>query len=196
MTTGIKLLDKILGGINAGELIILGGRPGMGKSSLANEIAKNCGGFVLYLALERLSKQSRESIEIYPIQLEECLSSIDDIRDYVTQQKEKVHLVIVDYFQLLDTAEPVKELKQLAQELKVPIIALSQLKRSVERRKDKRPGSVNDLHHRHPDQAMFVDKVLLIYREGHYTTDESLSNHAEIIVKGNNDTLHGVASIH
>lgn len=97
-------------------------------------------------------------------------------------------LVIVDYLQLMrghkktdnrtqEIAEIARALKSLARELKVPVIALSQLSRAVEQRPDKRP-MLSDLRESGSIEAE-ADVVVFIYRDAYYKMKESVNAEAE-----------------
>ena len=102
-----------------------------------------------------------------------------------------VGLIVIDYLQLMETggrveshqlaiAEISRSLKALARELKVPVIALSQLSRSVEKREDKRP-ILSDLR----DSGAIeqdADVVMFIHREDYHNKDTEKKNIAEIII--------------
>ena len=102
-----------------------------------------------------------------------------------------VGLIIIDYLQLMETggrveshqlavAEISRSLKSLARELKVPVIALSQLSRNVEKREDKRP-ILSDLR----DSGAIeqdADVVMFIHREDYHNAETEKKNIAEIII--------------
>lgn len=117
------------------------------------------------------------------------------------QRARKLHrekgleLIIVDYLQLIraskeykgnrvqEVSEISRELKALAREMDIPIIALSQLSRSVELRADKRP-QLSDLRESGSIEQD-ADVVIFLYRDEYYDKDTQLSNVAEIIVAKN-----------
>lgn len=105
-------------------------------------------------------------------------------------QKEKLGLIIVDYLQLitslskterhLQIAEISRSLKQIARELSVPVVALSQLSRAVESRTDQRP-QLSDLRESGAIEQD-ADVVMFIYREEKVKKDSEKKGIAEIIV--------------
>lgn len=188
--TGFHAMDKMLGGFQQSDLIILAARPGMGKSSFALSIAQKAaqnlnariGIFSLEMSSEQmvqrlLSMESRIDShrlrlgqvyeEEWPILLEVANSlantnvfiddtpgvSISEIRTKARRlyAEHGLDLLIIDYMQLMTGTNSRNEnrqqeisyisrsLKELARELSVPVIALSQLSRAVESRSDKRP---------------------------------------------------------
>ncbi|MDR2109344.1 MAG: replicative DNA helicase [Coriobacteriales bacterium] len=214
--TGFIDLDNLLAGMRGGDLLILAARPGVGKTSLALNIAINAaklGTAVAFFSLEMPSQQlvarvlaaearvdnSRmrtghltESDWHEIIQAQENLHrttfSIDDspdlsileLRAKARRQLRNVEsgkgLIVVDYLQLmspsrrserdrhLEVAEISRGLKILAKELGMPVLALSQLNRSVEARGNKRP-QLSDLREsgsieQDADVVMFIDRSL------------------------------------
>jgi replicative DNA helicase len=190
LATGFYDLDRQLTGLHGGELIILAARPGVGKTSLALNMAvhaavKEKKGVAVFslempsdqLALRLLSSEARVSLkrlregglsdhdmtkintaaaDLYnaPMYIDDsgALTSFD-LRAKARRLKAKdktLSLIVIDYLQLMsgggrsdsreqEVAQISRALKQLAKELSVPIIALSQLNRKVEERKDGKP---------------------------------------------------------
>ena len=231
LSTGLRDLDKRTGGLQASDLLILAGRPGMGKSALATKIAFGAARALAEEARGRdpsaLAKQSVAmfSLEMGAEQLamrllsEEARISVDRIRRGDIGQKEfdrfvqvsreigglPLHiddtpaitlsamrtrcrrlkrtkglaLIIVDYLQLmrpalgtkpesrvLEISQITQGLKAIAKELKVPVLALSQLSRAVESREDKRP-LLSDLRESGSIEQD-ADVVMFIYRDEYY----------------------------
>ena len=233
VTTGLDSLNTKMGGLHRSDLIILAGRPGMGKTSLATNIAfnaamrrvrdrtdgilpeKSIGAGVAFFSLEMSADQlatrilaeqsgiSSESLRMGKISqqefrqlarasqdLETLPLYIDDtpgltiaaLRTRARRLKRQfgIDLVIVDYLQLLsgsgrgsneanrvqEISEISRGLKQLAKELDLPVLALSQLSRAVESRENKRP-ILSDLRESGSIEQD-ADIVLFVYREEYY----------------------------
>jgi replicative DNA helicase len=212
--TGFRDLDRKLSGLHPTNLVIIAARPGMGKSSLALNIARNVAVhdhavalFTLEMSREEvvtrlLCSQGRiDSQRLRSGQLSEAdftrLSNaasvlykkpiyVDDTPGLtVTEIRAKCRrisrkpglgLVIVDYLQLMNSstgenrqqeiATISRNLKNLARELKVPVVALSQLNRSLESREDKRPR-LGDLRESGAIEQD-ADVVMFIYRHEYY----------------------------
>ncbi|RME86099.1 MAG: replicative DNA helicase [Caldilineae bacterium] len=229
--TGFRDLDRLLGGLQKSDLIIVAARPGMGKTSLALTIAlnaaklyKKCAAIFSLemsneqLVLRLLAQEARinsQRMRLGQIRdeewdrlarasavLSECAIYIDDSAAITPFElrtkarrlyaKQPIDLLIVDYMQLMHggtrTENRVQEislisrsLKQLARELHVPVVALSQLSRQVETRADKHP-QLSDLRESGSIEQD-ADVVMFVYREDVYKKEESeRKNIAEIIV--------------
>ncbi|MHA1114197.1 MAG: replicative DNA helicase [Alphaproteobacteria bacterium] len=250
VSSGLDDLDKLLGGLHASDLIILAGRPGMGKTALATNIAFNTarqyagtkgedgavvGLFSLEMSAEQLatrilSEQSGISsekirrgdigndefnrvvrasheLEALPIFIDDTPAlSVSALRTRARrlQRTEKLGLVVVDYLQLLrpagiDGARPenrvqeisdiTRNLKALAKELNVPVLALSQLSRAVEQREDKRP-QLSDLRESGTIEQD-SDVVAFVFREEYYLERAEPKIRAEESQEKFNDRYQG-----
>ncbi len=212
--TGFVDLDNQLTGLHGGELIILAARPGIGKTSLAMNMAlhvaskenravavfslempsvqlltrmlathakvdmrKLRGGRLTPNDEERISEAANELFRL-PFYVDDSggLSSFD-LRAKARRLKQKeptLGLIVIDYLQLmhqkgkvesrqLEVSEISRALKQLAKELNVPIVALSQLNRKVEERKGGKP-MLSDLRESGAIEQD-ADVVMFIHRE-------------------------------
>lgn len=122
--------------------------------------------------------------------------------------RHKIALIAVDYLQLMETGEGRREesrqqeisqisrgLKQLARELDVPVIALSQLSRAVESRDGNRPR-LSDLRESGSIEQD-ADMVLMLYREAYYKPEKlEIANKAEVIVAKNRNGPTGSAELY
>ena len=227
ISTGFHSLDLKLGGFQNSDLIILAGRPGMGKTAFAinlaiqaatsffNSSSKAVGIFSLEMSAEQLATrmismntgidslrlrsgnfrhEDHMAISSAAIHLGKLPLFIDDsagisisairTRARKLRRQHNLGMIFIDYLQLvqssgnaesrvLEVSEITKSLKNLARELDIPIIALSQLSRAVDQRADKRP-LLSDLRESGSIEQD-ADLVMFLYREGYYT---SLANTA------------------
>jgi replicative DNA helicase len=228
--TGFDKFDESTTGLHAGELIIVAGRPSMGKTTFAMNIAENAAighktpvaVFSMEMPGEQLAMRMISSLgridqhhirtgqltdEDWPRitsavhMLSEANLFIDDtpamspgeIRARARRIKRKhgLGLVVVDYLQLMqvpggsenratEISEISRGLKALAKELGVPVIALSQLNRSLEQRTDKRP-IMSDLRESGAIEQD-ADLIVFIYRDEVYNEDSPDKGMAEIII--------------
>jgi len=246
LTTGLDSLNGKIGGLHKSDLVIVAGRPGMGKSSLATNIgfaaakrllqdqedgiepAKSAGAAVALFSLEmsadqlatrilaeqsgissenlrmgRISQAEFRSLARAAAELQSLPLYIDDTpgltiaalraRARRLKRQKGIGMVIVDYLQLLqgtgkgsagdnrvqEISEISRGLKQLAKELDVPVMALSQLSRAVEQREDKRP-QLSDLRESGSIEQD-ADIVLFIYREDYYlAARQPADDHPEV----------------
>ena len=225
---GISELDKTLTGLNKSDLIILGARPGMGKTSFALNIARNVavtGGkrgcfFSLEMSRDQLAQRllsNEAAIESSHLR-DSSLMTVDEWTRLAmaAEQLSKAEMyldetpsitvpemkVIIDYLGLMHSAtvkesrvqevsDITRNLKIMAKELKVPVIACAQLSRGTEGKnvKSHKP-QLSDLR----DSGSIeqdADIVLFLYREKYYdaenTDPENVSdpNKAECIVAKN-----------
>lgn len=231
LPTGLKDLDKLLGGLQRSDLIILAGRPSMGKTSLALSIAlqaarkwdKRIAIFSLEMSDEQIVERlvsaeagidsqrvrlgqirdeewpefikATNAIAGTPIFINDTPAiSVLELRTEARKLKAEhgLDLLIVDYLQLMrgdsgsenrqqEISYISRSLKALARELKIPILALSQLSRQVESRNDKRP-LLSDLRES-GSLEQDADVALFMYREEEYNPDTEFPNLAEIICR-------------
>lgn len=232
--TGFRDLDQLLSGLQESNLIILGARPSMGKSSFAMDIARTAavkhkvpvGIFSLEMSkgevIDRLIC-SQARVDLWKMRTGNLSSSgenddfsrighaigvlseaplfIDDtaglnVMEMRTmarrlQAEHGLGLIIIDYLQLIEgranidnrvqvVSEISRSLKGLARELRVPIIALSQLSRGVESRDDQKP-KLSDLRESGSIEQD-ADVVIFIYREDRAKRSEEKTGIANIIV--------------
>lgn len=131
--------------------------------------------------------------------------SVSDIRAKCRKlsQENKLDFIVIDYLQLIkgesrgganrqeEVARISRSLKQMARELKVPVLALSQLSRAVETRDDKRPVLADLRESGSIEQD--ADIVMFLYREDYYTRDqEKHTGDVELIVAKNRQGQSGV----
>jgi replicative DNA helicase len=247
-TTGLNSMNAKIGGMHKSDLVIVAGRPGMGKSALGTNMAvaaaqrflrdaedgiapeKSAGAPVVLFSLEmsadqlatrilaeqsgitsenlrtgRITQHEFRDLARAAAELQSLPLYIDDTpgltiaalrtRARRLKRQKGIGMVVVDYLQLLqgtgrnnenrvqEISEISRGLKQLAKELDVPVIGLSQLSRAVEQREDKRP-QLSDLRESGSIEQD-ADIVLFIYREDYYvkgvevempTPEEAVSN--------------------
>ena len=228
--TGFIDLDRLLGGLQRSDLIIVASRPGVGKTSLMLSMALSAARkyhqrvaiFTLEMSSEQLVQRmvsAETGIDSQRLRLGElredewplfvqassalgdALMYLDDTPSISALQlrtkARRLHaehgldLIMVDYLQLMtgDTRSEnrVQEisyisraLKALARELNVPVMAASQLSRSVEQRSDKKP-ILSDLRESGSIEQD-ADVVMFIYRDDVYNPDSERKNVAEIMV--------------
>lgn len=231
LSTGWELLDKQTAGLQGGDLIIVAGRPSMGKTTFAMNMAEHVAIFekkpVAVFSLEMpaqqlvmrmissLGKIDQSRLRLGRIEDEESrlVSAVTqlntapiyihdgsnmsptDIRAQVRRLHREVGglgLVLIDYLQLMGIpgfkdnkvnmmSEISRSLKLLAKEFNVPVIALSQLNRSVDSRPDKRPvmSDIRDSGAIEQD----ADVIMFVYRDEVYKKDASdKKGIAEIII--------------
>ncbi len=230
ISTGFADMDQMTAGLQRGDLVIIAGRPSMGKTTFAMNIAENAaiGGqvataiFSMEMSSEQLSFRMIGSIgRVNQSRLrtgkltEEDWSRIDSAVSMMSnapifiddsaglsptemrararrlKREHGLGLIVVDYLQLMQVAgskenrateisEISRSLKALAKELDVPVIALSQLNRSVEQRTDKKPV-MSDLRESGAIEQD-ADVIVFIYREEVYDKETPRKGVADIII--------------
>ena len=246
--TGFTDLDRLTGGLQRSDLIILAARPAIGKTSLALSLAHNStvkyqhsvAIFSLEMSKEQLVQrllsmdagvdQQRlrtgwiEDDEwdriIYAMgTLSEANIWIDDTAGITTvemrskarrlQAEHGIDLIIVDYLQLMQSvlgsgkrnenrvqeiSEVSRNLKALARELNLPVLALAQLSRAVETRQSKVP-QLSDLRES-GSLEQDADIVMFIYRDDIYNPESERKNIADIIVAKHRNGPIGEVSLY
>ncbi|PJF43583.1 MAG: replicative DNA helicase [Phototrophicales bacterium] len=246
--TGFTDLDKLLGGMQRSDLLILAARPGMGKTSLILNVAVNAarigGARVAIFSLEMSNEQLVQrlvaaetgigtqqlrlgQLDQYEwerfVQATESLSKLPlflDDTPAITPlhmrgkcrrlyREHGLDLVIVDYLQLMtlggntsgrsenrvqEVSAISRNLKELARELNVPVLAASQLSRAVESRGDKRPV-LSDLRESGSIEQD-ADVVMFIYRDEVYNEDTDRPNQADVIIAKHRNGPIGTVSLY
>lgn len=196
ITSGFKTSDFLTCGFHASELIVLASRPDMGKTTLTNTIDSK------ELKNSELGRRERIDYKKSAVHVKYSNLVIDDtpcstvayIRSKckeISEQEQDLKLVIIDYLQLMgadihcdsrdeELTEISKGLKQLAVELKCPVIVLAQLPNTVDRRSDKRPR-LEDLK-KVAGIEKNADTVLLLHTVENCNADSGQKSTAEIII--------------
>ncbi len=247
--SGFYDLDEMTAGFQKSDFVVIAGRPSMGKTALAMNIAENVAVrakakdrqtvavFSLEMSREALVQRllcSLAKVDIHKIrrgyasaeeykrlqnsaaQLHEASIYIDDTAAIgILEMRAKARrlvsevplgLIIVDYLQLIrgpqdaenrqqEISSISRSLKALAKELKVPVIALSQLSRAVETRGGTKRPMLSDLRESGAIEQD-ADVVLFVYRPEVYETDPAkMDGKAEIIVAKQRNGPTGSANL-
>lgn len=244
--SGIRALDNEIMGFGKGELDIIAGRPGLGKSSLARDIilhnsTPSSKGTMFLCTMEMKAWEvadymaatlanvnfqamqkgyaTEEAVKHFQSKCDELIGyniqvqddsyiTPDTIRDNIINisKEENISCLIVDYLQLMTLHKPVesrereiseisRDLKAMANEFDIPVIALSQLSRKAEFRESTRPR-LTDLRES-GSLEQDASKVILIHRPSYYLIQEDSNaeddGEAELIIAkqrgGRNSTV-------
>ncbi len=211
VSTGLQSMDQILaGGFHCGSLNIIAARPGMGKSTLALQLAinmaKSHGKTVCFFSFEmsmgqlnlRLKELIGKETEIseLPISLDAPCWITPNLIHEKLSNIQNLGAVILDYVQLIrhdeahiqgwqkqNLCEIIRELKQIAKEFRIIVIGISQLPRTTEDRRDHHP-TINDFLCMDNAMEQYADTVLLLYRDAYYNHTADRSS-MEIVVAKN-----------
>jgi len=231
LATGFIDLDRMTSGLQAGDLIIIAGRPSMGKTSLALNIAEHAalssglpvGVFSMEMAATQLvmrmigsvGKLDQHKLRTGRLhdddwaRLTTTVGKLNDAPIHIDEtaalnplelrararrlhrQYKKLGMIVVDYLQLMsastsgenratELSEISRSMKSLAKELECPVVALSQLNRSLEQRPNRRPV-MSDLRESGALEQD-ADVILFIYRDEVYNPDTVDKGVAEVII--------------
>ena len=235
VATGFIDLDKKTSGLQPGDLIIVAGRPSMGKTAFSINIAEHVavegklpvavfsmemGGALLVMRmLGSVGRLDQSMLKTGMLKdehwgkLNEAVAKLSDApmfidetpgltslelraraRRLARQFGGKLGLIVIDYLQLMsgsgrsdnrasELGEISRSLKGLAKDLQVPIIALSQLSRTVEQRTDKRP-MMSDLRESGAIEQD-ADLIMFMYRDEYYNAESQFKGMAECIIGKN-----------
>lgn len=231
ISCGFYDLDAMTQGFQRGDLIVVAGRPSMGKTSFAMNIARSIAAFhkfpILIFSLEMQKSQLVQQLLASEVRIESgrirsgriyeneweklnhSISAISQLPIHIDDSPmistsemlekaqelqanlgEPLGLILVDYLQLIngesghnrveELSKITRSLKAMARVLNVPVIALSQLSRSVEQRTNKRP-MMSDLRESGGIEQD-ADLIMMIYRDEYYNPDSPDRGIAEVIL--------------
>ena len=232
ITTGFKDLDGMTSGLQKSDLVIVAGRPSMGKTSFAMNLVENAVMAqkkpILVFSMEmpadqliirmlssigridqtrirngKLEQEDWPKLTTAVNKLRDVPLYIDDtpaltptevrsrVRKVVRENNGELGMVMIDYLQLMQVAgssegrtaeisEISRSLKAIAKEFECPMVALSQLNRSLEQRPNKRP--VNSDLRESGAIEQDADVIMFIYRDEVYNEDSPDKGVAEIII--------------
>lgn len=229
--TGFVDLDRMTSGLQPGDLVIVAGRPSMGKTAFALNMAENvaldsglpvavfsmemAGTQLVMRMMGSVGKLDQHKVRTGRLQdddwerLTYAVGKLNDAPMYIDEsaaltaldlrararrlhrQCGKLGLIVIDYLQLMsgstqgenratEISEISRSLKALAKELDVPVVALSQLNRSLEQRPNKRPV-MSDLRESGAIEQD-ADVILFIYRDEVYNPETPEKGISEIII--------------
>ncbi len=230
VSTGFDKFDEMTTGLQAADLVIIAGRPSMGKTTFAMNIAENAalgdklpvavfsmempGDALAMRMISSLGRVDQHHIRTGNLTDEDwaritsAITILSDANIFIDdtpamspseirararrlKRQHGLGLIIIDYLQLMqvhggsenratEISEISRSLKAMAKELSVPVIALSQLNRSLEQRPDKRPV-MSDLRESGAIEQD-ADLIVFIYRDEVYNEDSPQKGMAEIII--------------
>lgn len=242
--TGYPDLDELTSGLQAGDMVVVAGRPSMGKTSLALNIAEHVALhhalpvaiFSMEMPGEQLAMRFISSVGRINQQrlrngrindeewsrLTTALTRLHDAPIYIDEtpgmtptelraaarrlhrQCGRLGLIVIDYIQLMsanregenrnaEITDITRAIKSLAKQLSVPVIALSQLNRQVDARKDRKP-LLSDLRESGAIEQD-ADLILFLYRDEFYDADSRDKGIAEVIVGKHRNGPTGVVRL-
>jgi replicative DNA helicase len=228
--TGFADLDELTNGLHPGQMVIVAGRPAMGKSTLGLDFCRsasihhNMSSVIFSLEMTRneitmrlLSAEAKiplnhmrngnmndddwtrlarkmGEVSSSPLFIDDSPNmTMMEIRAKARRLKQRhdLRLIVIDYMQLMTSGKKVesrqlevsefsRQIKLLAKELEIPVVALSQLNRGAEQRSDKRP-MMSDLRES-GSLEQDADMVVLLHREDVYERESTRPGEADLIV--------------
>jgi replicative DNA helicase len=228
--TGFSALDDLTNGLHPGQMIIVAARPGIGKSTLALDWARNAAvkhhqaAVIFSLEMSRseitmrlLSAEAEiklaamRSGRMGDLEWQKIVRRMGEISDAPLfiddspnmtmmeirakarrlKQRHDLKLIVVDYLQLMSSSKRVesrqqevseisRQMKLLAKELEVPVVAISQLNRGPEQRNDKRP-MLSDLRES-GSLEQDADMVILVHRPDAWEAEDPRAGEADLII--------------
>jgi replicative DNA helicase len=230
VATGFSALDDLTNGLHPGQMIIVAARPGIGKSTLALDWARNAAvkhhqaAVIFSLEMSRseitmrlLSAEAEiklaamRSGRMGDLEWQKIVRRMGEISDAPLfiddspnmtmmeirakarrlKQRHDLKLIVVDYLQLMSSSKRVesrqqevseisRQMKLLAKELEVPVVAISQLNRGPEQRNDKRP-MLSDLRES-GSLEQDADMVILVHRPDAWEAEDPRAGEADLII--------------
>ncbi len=229
VSTGLADLDENLGGFHPSDLVVVGGRPAMGKTAVLMNFALKAGKPVGIIS----SEQPHEQVGLRTLAISSGVGlgkiragqmtdtewdalpktiarysdagiHINDqsgisVMEVVRQARKWRHMhgieaLYVDYIQRIKSSDPrakrheqvgevVRQLKELARELDIPVVALAQVNRDVEKRSNKRPsmGDMSDSSEIEKE----ADQIMTLYRDEVYNPNTDDKGIIEILIEKN-----------
>ena len=242
VTSGFTALDKYTNGFQRSDLIVVAGRPGMGKTAFglstllnAAKAGKSCAFFSLEMSSEQLVKRlisiesrigqntlrtgnftsdeinryidANNTLEHLPIYLDDTPSiTVNQVKSKCRKlyNNGQLDIIFVDYLQIMgyskqlqvreqQISEISRSLKGMAKEFNVPVIALAQVNRNVEKADNKRPR-LSDLRESGAIEQD-ADIIMFLYRDKFYNPDSAYKNVAEIIIEKHRNGEQGTAYV-
>ncbi len=210
VTTGFTDLDKMTSGMQPSDLIIVAARPSMGKTTFAMNLIIMMRMLASLSRVDQTKIRTAQLDDEDWARISNTMAMLKDkdslfvddssgltpmdVRSRarkLARERGGISLIMVDYLQLmrvpslsdnrtLEIAEISRSLKALAKELEVPVVALSQLNRTLEQRADKRP--VNSDLRESGSIEQDADLIMFIYRDEVYHENSEYKGIAEIII--------------
>jgi replicative DNA helicase len=231
LATGFDDLDRKTAGLQPSDLVIVAGRPSMGKTAFAMNMVEHAvmegTGAVLVFSLEmpaeqlvmrllsslgRIDQTRLRTGEMHEDDWPRFRGAVAQLRDKrlyiddtpaispqelrsrarrIAREANGLSMIVVDYLQLMrgsgnnenrtnEISEISRSLKAIAKEMRCPLVALSQLNRSLEQRTDKRPLMADLRESGAIEQD--ADLILFVYRDEVYHPDTADKGTAEIII--------------